>query len=102
MATAPQNFRFGEFVGSLIWLIFWILIIVTLIALPLIFVLLFYVPLPPVNGQVLTPYLFLTMMVDPTRTIPIIKFLIHTDLFRVAAFPGFGFSAIFAAVTIFV
>ena len=102
MATAPQNFRFGEFVGSLIWLIFWILIIVTVIGLPLIFVILFYVPLPPVNGQVLTPYLFLTMMVDPTRTIPIVKYLIHTDLFRVAAFPGFGFAAIFAAVTIFV
>src|SRR5262249_49706388 len=47
-------------------------------------------------------YLFLTMMVDPTRTIPIIKYLIHTDIFRVATFPGFGFAAIFAAVTIFV
>ena len=102
MASYPQSFRFGEFVGSVIWLVFWILIIVTLIALPLIFVVLFYVPLPPVNGQVLTPYLFLTMMVDPTRTIPIIKFLIHTDLFRVAAFPGFGYGAIVAAATIFI
>jgi NADH-quinone oxidoreductase subunit H len=102
MATYPQNFRFGEFVGSLIWLIFWILIIIALVGLPLIFIVLFYVPLPPVNGEVLTPYLFLTMMVDPTRTLPIVKFLIHTDLFRITTFPGFSYAAIIAAATIFI
>jgi NADH-quinone oxidoreductase subunit H len=102
MATYPQNFRFGEFVGSLIWLIFWILIIIALVGLPLIFIVLFYVPLPPVNGEVLTPYLFLTMMVDPTRTLPIIKFLIHTDLFRITTFPGFSYAALIAAATIFI
>ena len=102
MATAPKDFRFGNFVGSLIQLIFWILIIVTLVGLPLIFIILFYVPLPPVNGEVLTPYLFFSMMVDPTRTIPIIKFLIHTDFFRVAVFPGFTYAALLAAATIFI
>ena len=102
MATAPREFRFGNFVGSLIWLIFWILIIVSLVGLPVIFIILFYVPLPPINGEVLTPYLFLSMMVDPTRTLPIIKFLIHTDLFRIAVFPGFTFAALVAAATIFI
>jgi NADH-quinone oxidoreductase subunit H len=102
MATAPQGFRFGNFVASLIWLILWILIIVALVALPVIFIVLFYLPLPPVNGEVLTPYLFLSMMVDPTRTLPILHFIIHTDLFKVAVFPGFSFAALLAAVTIFV
>ena len=102
MATYPQQFRFGNFVASIIWLILWILIIVSLVGLPLIFIILFYVPLPPVNGDVLTPYLFLSMMVDPTRTLPILQFIIHTDLFKVAVFPGFSFAALFAAVTIFV
>src|ERR687887_172494 len=102
MATAPQGFRFGNFVASLIWLILWILIIVALVVLPLIFIILFYAPLPPVNGEVLTPYLFLSMMVDPTRTLPIVHFIIHTDLFRIAVFPGFSFAALIAAVTIFV
>src|SRR5919198_3159172 len=102
MATYPQNFRFGEFVGSLIWLIFWILIIVTLVGLPLIFIILFYVPLPPVGDQVLTPYLFLTMVVDPSRTMPIIQQLMTTDLFRVALFPGFTYAALIAALTIFI
>jgi NADH-quinone oxidoreductase subunit H len=102
VATAPKDFRFGNFVGSLIWLIFWILIIVALVGLPVIFIILFYVPLPPINGEVLTPYLFLSMVVDPTRTLPIIKFLIHTDIFRIAVFPGFTFAALLAAATIFI
>lgn len=102
MATYPQQFRFGNFVASIIRLILWILIIVSLVGLPLIFIILFYLPLPPVNGEVLTPYLFLSMMVDPTRTLPILHFIIHTDLFKVAVFPGFSFAALFAAVTIFV
>jgi NADH-quinone oxidoreductase subunit H len=102
MATYPQRFRFGNFVGSIIWLILWIVIIVSIVGLPLIFIILFYLPLPPVNGEVLTPYLFLSMMVDPTRTLPILHFIIHTDLFKVAVFPGFSFAALLAAVTIFV
>jgi NADH-quinone oxidoreductase subunit H len=102
MASTPQDFRFGNFVGSIVQLVFWILIIVTLIGLPLIFIILFYVPLPPVNGEVLTPYLFFSMMVDPSRTLPIIKFLIHTDIFRVAVFPGFSYAALIAAATIFI
>jgi NADH-quinone oxidoreductase subunit H len=42
------------------------------------------------------------MIVDPTRTVPIIKFIIHTDFFRAAVFPGFAFAAMIAATTIFV
>jgi NADH-quinone oxidoreductase subunit H len=102
MASAPQNFTFGNFLASVIWLVFWILVIVTLIGLPLIFIVLFYVPLPPVDGEVLTPYLFFSMMVDPSRTLPIIKFFIHTDIFKVAVFPGFTYAALIAAATIFI
>ena len=102
MASYPQEFRFGNFVASIIWLVFWILLIVTLVVLPLIFVILFYVPLPLADGEVLTPYLFLSMVVDPTRTLPILQFLMQTDLFRVAVFPGFTYAALIAAVTIFV
>jgi NADH-quinone oxidoreductase subunit H len=103
LASYPQEeYRFGNFVASLIWLVFWILLIITLVVLPLIFVVLFYAPLPLANGEVLTPFLFLSMVVDPTRTLPILQFLMHTDLFRVAVFPGFTYAALIAAVTIFV
>ena len=102
MASYPQEFRFGNFIASIIWLVFWVLLIVTLVALPLIFIILFYVPLPLANGEVLTPYLFLSMVVDPTRTLPILQFFMQTDLFKIAVFPGFTYAALIAAVTIFV
>src|SRR5919108_170655 len=102
MASYPQNFRFGEFVGSLIWLIFWVLVIVAVVVLPLIFIILFYVPLPEVDGKVLTPYLFLTSILYPQSAIPVIATLLNTTLFKVAVFPGFTYGAIIAAVTIFV
>lgn len=102
MGSITPDFRFGNFVGSIVWLVFVVLTLVTLLVLPIIFVILFYVPLPVVNGQVLTPYLFFSMMVDPSRTLPIVQFLVHTDLFRAAVFPGFGFAALIAAATIFI
>jgi NADH-quinone oxidoreductase subunit H len=42
------------------------------------------------------------MVVDPTRTLPIIQFFMQTELFKVAVFPGFTYAALIAAVTIFV
>ena len=102
MASYPQNFRFGEFAGSLIWLIFWILVIVALVGLPLIFIILFYVPLPEIDGKVLTPYLFLTSILYPKSAIPLIGTLIHGTLFKVAVFPGFTYAALIAAATIFI
>jgi len=102
MATVPEEFRFGNFLASIIWVILIVIVLLTLVILPLTFIVLFYLPLPPVNGEVLTPYLFLTMIVDPTRTLPIVKYLIHTTPFKVIVFPGFVFAAIIAAATIFV
>jgi len=102
MATVPEEFRFGNFLASIIWVILIVIVVLTLVILPLTFIVLFYLPLPPVNGEVLTPYLFLTMIVDPTRTLPIVKYLIHTTPFKVIVFPGFVFAAIIAAATIFV
>jgi NADH-quinone oxidoreductase subunit H len=63
---------------------------------------LFYLELPVINGELLTPFLALTWLADPSRTLPILKSFMTTDLFRIAAFPGFGFAALLAAGTIFV
>ena len=102
MASYPRDFRFGGFVVSLIWLIFWILVIVALVGLPLIFIILFYVPLPEVDGEVLTPYLFLTSILYPQSAIPVIETLLDTTFFKVAVFPGFTYAALIAAATIFI
>src|SRR5215212_11198091 len=102
MASHPQEFRFGGFVVSLIQLIFWILVIVALVGLPLIFIILFYVPLPEIDEEVLTPYLFLTSILYPQSAIPLVGDLIHGTLFKVAVFPGFTYAALIAAATIFI
>ena len=102
MSTIAPEFRLSRFVASLMNLILWILVLFTLIGLPLVFIVLFYIELPEINGELLTPYLALTWIADPSRTLPIIKSLLQTDFFRIAAFPGFGFAALLAAATIYI
>jgi NADH-quinone oxidoreductase subunit H len=62
---------------------------------------LFVIPLPVIDGELLTPFLALSWIADPSRTLPIIQAFLETDIFRVMAFPGFGFAALLAAGTIF-
>ncbi len=101
MATVTQ-FSFADFVKSLLWLAFWILVIFTLIVLPIIFIVLFYVPPPKIEGIEVTPYLLLTMMVNPQIGAPLLKATMATEFFKVAVFPGFTFAALFATVVIFI
>jgi NADH-quinone oxidoreductase subunit H len=63
---------------------------------------LFAIEMPVINGELLTPFLALSWIADPSRTLPIIQAFMETDMFKVMAFPGFGFAALLAAGTIFV
>ena len=102
MSVIAPNFKLSEFIKSILDNAFWILLIVTLIGLPAIQFILFYIEMPVIHGELLTPFLALTWLADPSRSIPILKAFMATDLFRIAAFPGFGFAALIAAGTIFV
>jgi len=102
MSVIAPNFKFSEFVKSLLDNIFWIVLLFALIGLPAVQIVLFYIEMPVINGELLTPFLALTWLADPSRTLPILKSFMNTDLFRIAAFPGFGFAALIAAATIFV
>src|SRR5574340_1066289 len=102
MSTIAPEFRFSRFIASFFDIIFWVLLIFSLVGLPIVFIVLFYIKLPVINGQLLTPYLAMSSMADPSRTLPIVKSFMHTTIFRVMAFPGFGFAALLAAATIFV
>jgi len=102
MSTIAPEFRLSRFIASLFDIIFWILLIFSLVGLPIVFIILFYIKLPVINGQLLTPYLAMTWLADPSRSVPIIKSFIHTIFFKVAVFPGFGFAALLAAATIFI
>lgn len=102
MSVIAPDFRLSGFLRSILDNLFWIIVIVTLVGIPAIQIVLFYVEMPVIDGELLTPFLALTWLADPSRTIPIIKALMTTDFFRIAVFPGFGLAALLAAGTIFV
>ncbi len=102
MSSIAPKFRFSYFLKSLTDNVFWTITLLTLIGLPFLQVILFYLKLPVIDDKLLGPYLMLTILADPSRQIPFIKSLIHSDLFRMTAFPGFGFAALIAAGTIFI
>jgi NADH-quinone oxidoreductase subunit H len=103
MSFAAPKFRFSYFIKSILDNLFWAIILLTLVGIPAIMILLFYIELPVLDDQkLLTPYLALTILADPSRQIPLLKSFIQTDFFRIAMFPGFGFAALLAAGTIFV
>jgi NADH-quinone oxidoreductase subunit H len=54
------------------------------------------------DGVLLTPFLAFTMLFHPELAVPLVKSLLYSDFFRIAAFPGFGFAALLAAGTIFI
>jgi len=102
MSTIAPKFRLGHFIASLTDNIFWGVVLFTLIGLPIVFIVLFLIELPEIDGKLLSPYLAVTYIADPSRTLPIIQSLIQTDFFKIVAFPGFGFAALIAGATIFI
>lgn len=102
MSVIAPKFRLGYFLKSLTDNIFWIVILLTLVGIPVIMIVLFYIDLPVLDGVLLTPFLAFTMLFHPELAVPLVKSLLHSDFFRIAAFPGFGFAALLAAGTIFV
>jgi NADH-quinone oxidoreductase subunit H len=102
MSVIAPNFKLSEFIKSILDVGFWTLLLFVLIGIPAVMFILFFIEMPVIHGELLTPFLALTWLADPSRTLPIIKAFMTTDLFRIAAFPGFGFAALLAAGTIFV
>ncbi|NWK08227.1 NADH-quinone oxidoreductase subunit NuoH [Marine Group I thaumarchaeote] len=102
MSVIAPNFKLSGFIKSLLDNIFWILLIFVLAGLPAVFMILLLIDLPIIDGELLTPFLALSSLANPTRLIPVIHAFLTTDIFRVIAFPGFGFAALLAASVIFV
>jgi len=102
MSVIAPDFKLSGFIKSLISDIVWAVLIMSLIGIPAIMMILFFIPMPVINGELLTPFLAFSYLVDPSRTLPIVQALLTTDMFKIMAFPGFGFAALLAAGTIFV
>ena len=101
MSVIAPDFKLSGFIKSLLDNIFWILTLLVLIGVPAIFMILFVIPLPVIDGELLSPFLAFSALVNPTRLLPIIHAFLTTDIFKVIAFPGFGFAVLLAASVIF-
>ncbi|WP_316506393.1 NADH-quinone oxidoreductase subunit NuoH [Nitrosopumilus sp.] len=102
MSVIAPNFKLSEFIKSLLDNAFWAVLLMVLVGIPAVQVVLFYIEMPVIDGELLTPFLALTWLADPSRLLPIVHAFMATDMFRVMAFPGFGFAALIAAGTIFI
>ena len=101
MSVIAPKFRLGYLLWGVLNDVFWIIVLVTLIGFPIIMIVLFYIELPVLEGELLTPFLAFTMIAHPELSMPLIDSFMNTDFFRIAVFPGFGFAALIAAGTIF-
>ena len=101
MSVIAPKFRLGYLLWGVLNDVFWIIVLVTLIGIPIIMIVLFYIELPVLEGELLTPFLAFTMLFHPELAMPLIDSFMNTDFFRIAVFPGFGFAVLIAAGTIF-
>ena len=102
MSVIAPKFRLGYLIKGITDNIFWIIILVTLIAIPVVQIVLIYIDFPIIDGEIWNPFRVLDAMTHPERALPLVKSFLQTDLFKVVAFPGFGFAALIAAAVIFV
>ena len=83
MSVIAPNFKLSEFIKSLLDNIFWIILLLVLVGLPAVFMILFVIEMPVIDGELLTPFLALTWLADPSRILPVVKAFMGTDIFRV-------------------
>ena len=102
MSVIAPKFRLGYFLKFITDNVFWTIVLLTLVGIPLLQIVLFYVDLPIIDGELVNPFLALTWLSHPESAVPLVKALMYTDIFRIAVFPGFGFAALIAAGTIFI
>ena len=102
MSVIAPKFRLGYLIKGITDNIFWIIVLVTLLGIPVIQIVLIYIDFPVIDGEIWNPFRVLDAMTHPERALPLVKNFMQTDLFKIIAFPGFGFAALIAAAVIFV
>ena len=102
MSVIAPKFRLGYLIKGIADNLFWIIVLLTLLGIPVVQIVLIYIDFPIIDGEIWNPFRVLDAMTHPERVLPLVKSFMQTDLFKVVAFPGFGFAALIAAAVIFV
>ena len=72
MSVIAPNFKLSEFIKSILDNLFWIVLLGSLVGIPAIQIVLFYIEMPVIDGEIMTPFLALTWLADPSRMLPIV------------------------------
>ncbi len=102
MSVIAPKFRLGYFIKSITDVMFWTIVLVTLIGIPIIMIALIYIPMPVYEGELINPFLAFTWLSHPELALPLVKSFLLTDMFRIIIFPGFSFAVLIASAVIFV
>ncbi len=102
MSVIAPKFRLGYFIKSITDVMFWTIVLVTLIGIPIIMIALIFIPMPVYEGELINPFLAFTWLTHPELALPLVKSLLLTDMFRIIVFPGFSFAVLIASAVIFV
>ena len=101
MSVIAPKFKLSQFIISILGDAFWALLLMVLVGLPAIMMVLFVIEMPVIDGELLTPFLAFTWLADPSRVLPLVHAFMATDMFRIMAFPGFGFAMLLTLTAIF-
>ena len=80
MSIIAPKFRLGYFLKSITDNLFWVIVLMTLIGIPIVQIVLFFVDLPVIDGELVNPFLALTWLSHPESALPLIKALLYTDI----------------------
>ena len=84
MSVIAPKFRLGYFIKSITDVMFWTIVLVTLIGIPIIMIALFFIPMPVYEGELINPFLTFTWLSHPELALPLVKSLLLTDMFRIS------------------
>ena len=73
MSVIAPDFKLSGFIKAIINDVVWAVLILSLIGFPAIMMILFVIPMPVIDGELLTPFLAFSYLVDPN---------VHFQLFK--------------------
>jgi NADH-quinone oxidoreductase subunit H len=87
MSVIAPKFRLGYLIKGITDNIFWIIVLLTLIGIPVAQIVLIYIDFPVIDGEIWNPFRVYDAITPPDRALPLVKNFMQTDLFKVVAFP---------------
>jgi len=73
MSVIAPKFRLGYLIKGITDNIFWIIVLLTLIGIPVVQIVLIYIDFPVIDGEIWNPFRVFDAMTHPERALPLVK-----------------------------